>query len=68
LLKGSLCARGILNPDTVESTYYDSGAGIQLLLLGAELWIRRWLEGDLKAAANFAASEMQVSPSSENLV
>ena len=63
LMEGSLCARGYLNPDSVNNFYASSEAGIQLLLLGAELWIRRWFDGDLNATASFAASAMQ-SPSS----
>jgi asparagine synthase (glutamine-hydrolysing) len=64
LLDGSLCAKGYLNPDTIESVYPNAGAGMQLLLLGAELWARRWLEGDHDAIAKFVVDATQNAPSS----
>jgi asparagine synthase (glutamine-hydrolysing) len=64
LLDGSLCAKGYLNPDTIESAYPNAGAGMQLLLLGAELWARRWLEGDHDAIAKFVVDATQNAPSS----
>jgi len=60
-LEGSLCARGYLNPDMVQSRYATAGAGIQLLLLGAELWIRRWFDGDLSATSSFVSNAMESS-------
>jgi asparagine synthase (glutamine-hydrolysing) len=42
LVEGGLCSSGYINPDAVLKYYDSAGPGIQLLLLGAELWFRRW--------------------------
>lgn len=54
LLDGSLCSHGYLNADTIQNTYSASGAQIQLLLLGAELWFRRWIDGDKQTIRTFS--------------
>jgi hypothetical protein len=59
LLEGSLCCRGFINPQTVQTSYSDLGANIQLLLVGAELWARRWIEGDTKAVTYFSVNVMR---------
>ena len=45
VLDGTLVARGILNPRAVAMLYDFSHARWRWLLLGLELWARRWLEG-----------------------
>lgn len=46
LLEGCLCSRGILSPKPINVFYPKAPAGVQLLLVGVELWARFWLEGD----------------------
>lgn len=54
LFGGCLCDRGILNEDKLRRIYSNLHAGQKLLLIGAELWVRRWLEDDMDAIHCFS--------------
>jgi asparagine synthase (glutamine-hydrolysing) len=47
LRDGSLVQRGILKGDGIKVNYHKMGVYNQLLLVGLELWSRRWLENDI---------------------
>lgn len=56
LLKGSLCSSGLYKPDILRRTYPTMNSGEQLLLIGSELWHRRWIENDTSAVCSFINS------------
>ena len=43
---GSLCARGLLDADQLKNNFTQAPTGVQILLLAAELWSRRWLDNE----------------------
>ena len=53
LLDGSICASGIFEAGWLQSHYLKVSPRVQLLLIGAELWYRRWIENDAEAIREF---------------
>jgi asparagine synthase (glutamine-hydrolysing) len=56
---GSLVQRGVIDRDKLIANYLRLDASKQLLLIGLELWSRRWMENEKNPAQLMNLSEMQ---------
>jgi asparagine synthase (glutamine-hydrolysing) len=62
VIDGGLAARGLIDVDKVARSYSRLTVSEQLVLLGAELWCRRWMENDSRSVVQLSRSLLDGVP------